>query len=245
MGEGMETRSILGIPVSAFASYDHALDVIGGRVKTGRKTFCVAINPEKVYRAQRDAELRRTLLDAHVRICDGVGVSFASVLLHGKPLARCTGIELFFRLIGRARDEGWGVFLLGASARSNAGAAEKLRSLYPGLRIAGRQDGFFKDAGEAVDRVNQSGADLLFVAMGSPRQEFWIRDQMPRLRTPLCMGVGGSFDVLSGEAKWAPAIFRKTGTEWLFRLLSQPSRARRQLVLPLYTLDVLKAAITR
>jgi len=80
--------------------------------------------------------------------------------------------------------------------------------------------------------------------MGTPRQELWIAEQMPRLRTSFCMGVGGSLDVISGAGKRAPALFRKTGTEWLFRLLAEPSRLRRQMVLPLFTMEILRAMAT-
>ena len=111
------------------------------------------------------------------------------------------------------------------------------------MNIVGAQHGYVDDAAAVVDQINQSGADLLFVAMGSPRQEFWIAENLPRLRPCLCMGIGGSLDVISGAATRAPAVYSKTGTEWLYRLIVQPSRIRRQLVLPLYVLDVFKAIL--
>lgn len=241
----VESVSILGIPVDRFESYEHLTEVIRRRVQARRKTFCVAINPEKVQRAKRDRRLREALESAHIRICDGTGVALASLLLDGRRLVRCTGIELFFRLIGLSAQEGWKVFLLGASAETNALACGKLRRSNPGLNIAGSRDGFFRDSAEVIQQVNGSGADLLFVAMGSPRQELWIAEHMAHLTPCFCMGVGGTLDVVAGTARWAPALFRKTGTEWLFRLLTQPSRARRQLALPLYAVDVLKAVFAR
>ena len=238
--------SILGTRVSVLDSYDHAVQLIRQRISSRSPTFCVAINPEKVYRAMRDPALSRVLDSAHVRICDGIGISLASMLLYRKRLPRCTGIDLFLRLISLSAEEGWKVFLLGASPQSNAIASRELVNTYPALKIVGRQDGYFKDSSAVVDQINRSEADLLFVAMGTPRQELWIAEQMTRLRATFCMGVGGSLDVIGGAGKRAPVLFRKTGTEWLFRLLVQPSRLRRQMVLPLFTMEILRAmAATR
>jgi len=239
-----EPYAVLGVQLNGFKSYDHATETIRQRIRARLPTFCVAINPEKVYRAARDAKLKGVLDRADVRICDGIGVALASLLLERRRLPRCTGIELFMRLIQASAQEGWRIFLLGASPESNAAACRKLLDDHPGLKIVGTQHGFFAEPAEVVDRINQSGADLLFVAMGSPRQEFWIAENLPLLKPCLCMGIGGSLDVLSGAVTRAPAVFSKTGTEWLYRLITQPSRIRRQLVLPLYMLDVLKAMLT-
>jgi len=232
--------SILGIDVSTFESYDAALDLLRQRLLARMQTFCVAINPEKVYRAKHDPELKRMLDLAQVRLCDGIGVSLASVLLYRKPIARCTGVDLFLRLIQMSAEEGFRVFILGASSQANEAGCHALRVMHPGLRLVGQQDGFFEDDELVVRKINESGADLLFVAMGSPKQEYWICQHMPQLNARLCMGIGGSLDVVSGTVRRAPAPFRKTGTEWLFRLLSQPSRLRRQLALPRFALDVLR-----
>ncbi|MBV5327484.1 MAG: WecB/TagA/CpsF family glycosyltransferase, partial [Chlorobium sp.] len=139
-----------------------------------------------------------------------------------------------------AAQKGWRIFLLGASAESNQGACDKLAAEYPGLKIVGRIDGYFQNSDEVVNRINASGADLVFVAMGSPKQERWIDENRPALDAPFCMGVGGTFDVVSGKAKWAPAFCRKTGTEWLYRLIVEPKRWRRQLVLPKFAFAVLQ-----
>jgi N-acetylglucosaminyldiphosphoundecaprenol N-acetyl-beta-D-mannosaminyltransferase len=238
-----DSVSILGTRVNIFSSYDHAIQLIRQRISSRRPTFCVAINPEKVYRATRDPGLSRVLDLAHVRICDGIGISLASTLLYRRRLPRCTGIDLFLRLIRLSAEERWKVFLLGASPQSNAAASRVLVDTYPSLKIVGRQDGFFKNSSAVVDQINQSGADLLFVAMGTPRQELWISEHMPHLRPSFCMGVGGSLDVVGGAGKRAPALFRKTGTEWFFRLLVQPSRLQRQVVLPLFMVEILRALI--
>jgi N-acetylglucosaminyldiphosphoundecaprenol N-acetyl-beta-D-mannosaminyltransferase len=238
-----DSLSILGVGVSVFDSYADAVQLIHRRMSLRRRTFCVAVNPEKVYRANKDSRLRKVLESAHVQICDGVGVSLASRLLYGKRVPRCTGIDLFMRLVQLSADEGWKIFLLGASPETNEAACRTLADTFPGLKIAGRQDGYFDDSDAVVERINASGANLLFIGLGSPRQEFWISENMPRLRPSFFMGVGGSLDVVCGSARRAPTVFRKLGGEWLFRLLSQPRRAGRQMALPLFAFEVLKAAL--
>lgn len=239
----LEPLSILGVGVLPFGLYDEAVAYVERTITSGQKSFGVAINPEKLYQAAQDDELMAALAQADMCICDGVGVALAARLLHGRWLKRCTGCDLFFRLIARAAEKGWRVFLLGASPESNEGACDVLIRRYPGLRIAGRRDGYFTESGEVVRQVNASGADLLFVAMGSPRQELWIAEHRQELDAPFCMGVGGTFDVVSGKARRAPAVFRRTGTEFLFRLLSNPARWRRQAVLPLFLLKVLQEGL--
>ena len=152
-------------------------------------------------------------------------------------------MQLFYQLMARAEQAGLKVFLLGASPESNDGAYEKLKNMHPNLQIVGRQDGYFKDDQQVVKQINDSGADMLFVAMGTPSQEKWIAKYRAAINAPYCMGVGGTLDVVSGRVKWAPKVFRMTGTEFLYRLISEPKRWKRQLVLPKFALMVLKARI--
>ena len=113
-------------------------------------------------------------------------------------------------------------FLLGASAESNAAARSKLKTMYPDLSLAGWQDGYFKDSSTVINKINSSGAKILFVAMGSPKQEYWIWQNWNSITVNFCMGVGGSFDIAAGNLNRAPKIFRATGTEFLFRLAKEP-----------------------
>lgn len=236
-----DSLSILGVDVTVFGSYDQALTLIGQRILAGKQTLCVAINPEKVYAAARNPRLGNILRAADLRICDGVGISLASMLLHRRRIPRCTGIDLFLNLIHFCEREGFKIFILGASPQANQAGCDALLAAHPKLKIVGRHHGFFDDVETVINSINASGADLLFVAMGSPRQEFWLSEHMSRLQTRFCMGIGGSLDVVSGSVKRAPALFRGSGTEWLFRLLSQPSRIRRQAVLPAFAVEVLRS----
>ncbi len=238
-----DSLEIFGVPVSAFNSYEHAEDCILQRVRQGRRTFCVAINPEKIYRAQKDKELKELIDAADFHICDGIGTTIAVRFLHGEKIARITGVQLFLNLIARAEKEGLNIFLLGATPESNEGACRKLKAMHPNLEIVGRQNGYFKDDIELIRRINDSRADMLFVGMGSPQQEKWIIQHRDVINASYCMGVGGTFDVLSGKVKWAPSIFRKTGTEFIYRLIREPKRWRRQLALPQFAWSVLTARV--
>lgn len=235
-----EPLSLMSLQVTAFDGYQHACDCVAGLIASGQKAYSVAINPEKIYKAEHDQELAELINGAQMCICDGIGASVAARVLHGRSLPRVTGVALFFELVREAAAKGWKIYLLGASPESSQGAYKTLLEKYPGLSLVGRHDGYFSDSGSIVEEVNNSGADILFVAMGSPKQEQWISDNRARLNATFCMGVGGTFDVVSGRVKWAPAVCRKTGTEWLYRLLSEPKRWRRQLALPKFLVLLLQ-----
>lgn len=223
---------LMGVKVTPFESYRHALMSIREIIESQTKGFSAAINPEKIYRAHHDDQVKSLLNLADVCICDGIGAAFAARILHGRKICRITGIALFFALIKEAADRGWRVFLLGAEPEVNRIATQQLKGDFPSLQIVGGQDGYFKDTEKVVQAINDSGAQLLFVAMGSPRQEQWITDNRKDIDAPFCMGIGGTFDVVAGKVEWAPAFFQKTGTEWLYRLVREPKRWRRQLALP-------------
>lgn len=234
-----EKLTILGAPLTPIASYAAAVERVAAAIASDRRMFCVAINPEKIYWAQRKPALMAALHQAQMAICDGVGAAWAARLLHGVSVPRCTGVDLFKHLLAAAAQRGWGVYLLGASEESSAGAAAALRAQWPALRIVGRQNGYFDDSTAVVEAINASGAQLLFVAMGSPRQELWITEHRERLAVPLCMGVGGTLDVFSGTARRAPEFWRRVGLEFFYRLVTEPHRAKRQRVLPAFAARVL------
>ncbi len=232
--------TVMGIPVVPFETYDHALGCIEATIESHRKSLCLAVNPIKMYRAWHEPELLTLLRQTDINICDGIGVSFASRVLDGRGIKRITGCDLFFRLLSLAAHKQWGVYLLGASTQSNAAARQGLQQMLPGLRIVGWHDGYFDDSSEIIENINASGADLLFVAMGSPKQEYWIWRHRQLINASFCMGVGGSFDVAAGSVKRAPRIFRATGTEFLFRFAMEPyKRLAHQGILLRFLLRVL------
>ncbi|MFC1793342.1 WecB/TagA/CpsF family glycosyltransferase [Planctomycetota bacterium] len=231
---------IMGIPVVPFKSYDQAIECVGKIIESDSKSLWIAINPIKIYHAWHKPELMELMRQADVGICDGVGVSIASRILHGKSIVRCTGCDLFIRLISEASRKGWSVYMLGASAKSNSAARANLQKRYPNLRIVGWHDGYFKDSNMIIEEINSCGTNLLFIAMGSPKQENWIQNNWQAINTNICMGVGGSFDIASGGIRRAPKIFRMTGTEFLYRLACEPcKRWKIQKVLIPYLLQII------
>lgn len=237
--------SITGVPVVPFETYDNALEYIEAIIESKRKASCVAINPIKIYNAWRTPELLSLLRQTDVNICDGVGVSIASKILYGRGIKRITGCDLFFKLLYLSSQKNWGVYLLGASAESNFTARSELQKMYPNLKIVGWQDGYFEDSTNVIEQINASGADLLFVAMGSPKQEYWIWRHRQAINARFCMGVGGSFDIASGIIKRAPKVFRMTGTEFLFRFVMEPrKRLANQKVLLYFLLKVIGRKLT-
>ena len=219
-----ESINVMGAPVTPFNSYGQAIDCIEEVINKELKAFCVAINPLKIYQAWKKTDLLNILQEADVCICDGIGVSIASKILNGQSIKRCTGCDLFFELVSIASRKGWGIFMLGAAAEVNEAARTNLQNQYPGLKIAGWNDGFFDDSAAMIEKINSSQAKILFVAMGSPKQEYWIWQHLKSMNINFCMGVGGSFDVAAGNLNRAPKVFRKTGTEFLFRLAKEPQK---------------------
>jgi N-acetylglucosaminyldiphosphoundecaprenol N-acetyl-beta-D-mannosaminyltransferase len=141
-----------------------------------------------------------------------------------------------------AAREGHKVFFFGASERVNKAAARILQKRYPELAIVGRSNGYLRD-GEMPDligHINDSQAEILFLALGSPRQEKWFATYKRSLEyVKVCQGVGGTLDVIAGEMKRAPEIWQKYSLEWLYRLISDPKRINRQKVLPIFAVMVL------
>ncbi len=219
-----EPLSVTGVPVVPFENYDQALECAEQMIQSERQSFWVAVNPIKIYHAWHTPELLSLLRQTDACFCDGVGVSIASRILNGRGIKRVTGCDLFFKLLALASRRQWGVYLLGASPKSNAAARAGIQRMYPDIKIVGWQDGYFEDADAVVDDINRSGAKLLFVAMGSPKQEYWIARHRQAIHAHFCMGVGGSFDVAAGSVKRAPRIFRMTGTEFLFRFIMEPRK---------------------
>ncbi|MBO8138745.1 MAG: WecB/TagA/CpsF family glycosyltransferase [Desulfotomaculum sp.] len=155
---------------------------------------------------------------------------------------RVTGIDLMLRLCERGARENWRVFLLGAAPGVAEEAAEKLKNKYPGLVIAGTHDGYFKreENDRIVKMIRSAEPHILFVALGMPKQEQWIAEYQHKTGVPVAIGVGGSFDVISGRKKRAPGWTQRLKVEWLYRLIKESWRIKRQLVLPKFALLVLR-----
>lgn len=213
----------------------HALDYLyqGGQLRQGT---LVAINAEKVLTMESDPVIHDLIAGAEFKYADGISV--VRSVRKKYPLAqvsRVAGADLWEALMARAGREGTPVFLVGGKADVLAETVARLRSQWQ-VNIVGTQDGYFsaQDRDALFTRIRDSGAKIVTVAMGSPRQEILMRDCRNVYPEALYMGVGGTYDVFTGHVKRAPELWQRLGLEWLYRLVLQPSRIRRQLRLLRY-----------
>ena len=228
---------VLGCGVDPVDTED-AVARVESFVADGRSAHVVTFGAEMAVRAARDASYRSVVNGADLVVADTVGVVWA-IRRRGVVLrARVAGIELVERLCEALRAP---VFFLGGAEGVATDAAAALKGRHPALVVAGVHHGYFPDTESAsiADIVRSSGARLVLVALGVPRQEFWIRDNLRALGQVTCIGVGGAFDVWAGRARRAPEAWRRAGFEWLYRLISEPRRLGRQLALPEFALRVL------
>lgn len=195
--------------------------------------YAVTPNPEFLLAARKDPSFRQALLDADLVLADGVGVVYSAKLL-GRPLkGRVPGIEFAQALMGWMARHGKRLFLLGAKPGVAELAAANLRDRYPGLLLCGTHDGYFKEDEPVVQAIRESGADVVFVCLGAPKQEFWMIQHGPDTGAHLMVGLGGSLDVFAGVVERAPEGFQRLGLEWLHRLIKEPKRFGRMARLPL------------
>ncbi|MUV37295.1 N-acetylglucosaminyldiphosphoundecaprenol N-acetyl-beta-D-mannosaminyltransferase [Lentibacillus sp. JNUCC-1] len=219
---------IMGIEFLNITRMDLLEDVLMPRLDQRVKTFLVTANPEMVMQARADAEYKAVVQGADYVIPDGSGILAAGKILGTPMQERIPGYELMMDLLQIAEDKGLSCYFLGAKPEVNEQAVQAAQAEFPGLKVAGRHHGYFAEEEASVAQdVIASQADLIFVALGMPRQEKWISAHMKDADHGLFMGVGGSFDVLAGALKRAPQAWINLNLEWLYRLLKQPSRIKR------------------
>ena len=215
------------------------------RLDAGERTFVITANPEFVMLTRQDKDVAQIARDADLVVADGSGISAASRLL-GDPLPRVAGRLLVDALVPHLAQRRSPVFFLGAAPGVGERAAAEVRRRAPGFVVAGVHSGSAESEDDpvSVERIRQSGAQVLLVAYGMPKQERWIARNLtalPSVRTAI--GVGGVFDQLAGVQKVPPPVLHAVGLEWLWRLAREPRRWRRQRVLPLFALLVLRRRV--
>ena len=237
---------VLGCPVDA-VDMRGALDYVADAVKTRTQAgFVLAVNPEKVYALRNDKFLKSFFEQASLLLPDGIGMVKGLKILRKVKLQRCPGADLMQNICAEAPERNYKIFIYGSSEEVNAKSCEILRERHPGIQIVGRANGFVKaeDMNSLVQQINESAADILFVAMGSPRQEKWMAEFGGKLTTvKICQGIGGTLDTITGAVKRAPAFWQKINLEWFYRLLCQPSRFKRQLRCIKFGFEVYKVKI--
>lgn len=232
-------ENFLGVDVCNY-DYEQLSSLLMQDIDQKKKSFIVAINPEKIMKAQEDEELRKLLNRADYQIPDGIGVILASKLKGGQVKSRVTGIDMMLKLCQTAAAQGKRIFLYGGKPGVADVAKVELEKQIPGIQIVGTLHGYEKDEKVIVDTINQHQPEIMFVALGSPAQEYWIVNHMNQVTPYVFQGVGGSYDVISGNLKRAPEVFQSLGLEWFYRLVKEPWRWKRQLILPKFLLRTMK-----
>jgi N-acetylglucosaminyldiphosphoundecaprenol N-acetyl-beta-D-mannosaminyltransferase len=207
-------------------NFTEVMEIIGDFLEDERLHQIATVNPEFVMAAQHDEEFLRILNGCDLNIADGIGLQIGAQILGTEIGERITGVDLSWALAGQAAERGHSVFLLGSGEGVAAIAASRMKEKYPGLKIAGTYAGTPDEPG-LVERINDSGAMVLLVAFGAPKQEKFIFHNRERLVPKVAMGIGGTLDYIAGVIPRAPGWMRKAGMEWLYRLVKQPSRINR------------------
>jgi N-acetylglucosaminyldiphosphoundecaprenol N-acetyl-beta-D-mannosaminyltransferase len=239
--------SILGCRVDA-VSRGEAVDVVAELAQGTTPSLVVTLGVEMTMYAQHDARFRRLVDGCALSLCDTIGLLLASRARGGPLRERVTGIDLIEPLAERsARHGDLRFFFFGGAPGVAERAAIALRQRHPGAAIAGTRDGYFApgQSPTIVASIVASKANVLLVGLGSPKQEYWLEENLAATGCGVGIGVGGSFDVLAGTVSRAPRLWRRAGLEWLYRLIREPSRWRRQLALPRFAVAAAREALTQ
>ena len=237
----IEPIKILGVPVHPM-TMKQAVDSLEQRMLAGEQTFVVTANAEIIMMCQEDAAYNSIISQkAELVLPDGAGAVWAGRHLGYKVPERVAGFDLYNQLLALSAKKGYKAYFFGGSPGIAEAAKAKSEEMYPGVKIVGCHNGYFTDADvpAIIEAINQSGAEMLFVALGAPKQEKWILAHREELKPRILMGIGGSFDVLAGKMERAPKWMQDASFEWAFRLYKQPSRFMRMLALPKFALKVI------
>lgn len=222
--------NILGIRVDLLTQ-DEVLNDLRGFVNSKKPHQICTVNTEFVMAARKNPEFAKAINESDISLADGAGIVLAAKLLNQPKPPRITGVDFTYALAEESAKQGYKMFLLGGRDGVGGKAAEKLQAKNPGLHIAGVYEGSPDDS-NVIPTILNANPQILLVAWGAPKQDIWIYKHKNELNVPVMMGVGGTFDFITGKQKRAPKWMRSCGLEWLWRLLREPSRWKRQLALP-------------
>lgn len=236
-----EPVKILGVPVHPL-TMGEAVSFLDTRLKERRQTFVVTANAEIIMMCQNDRKYNQIVgQQAELVLPDGAGAVWAGRYLGNNVPERVAGFDLYCRLLELSAKKGYKAYFFGGAPGVAEAAMAKAQEMYPGLEVAGCRNGYFKPEDEPgiIKAINDSGADMLFAALGAPKQEKWLSKYRSQLKPVILMGIGGSFDVLAGKMERAPKWMQEASLEWAFRLYKQPSRLMRMMALPKFVIKVI------
>ena len=200
--------------------------------------YIVTPNPEIVWECRKDPGLKEIIGEAALVLPDGIGIVYGAKILKRPLKGKLAGYDFAENLMARMAAKGKSVFLFGSKPGVADMAAQNLKTKYPGLVIAGTANGYFEEDGPIIDAINASNPDFLIVGLGAPKQERWMASRRGQLRVGLMAGLGGALDGYAGTFQRAPLGWQKANLEWLYRLIKEPKRIKRQIRLPLFLLAV-------
>ncbi len=235
------TVRILGVDIDNI-NIEEAGEITKNLIEESNKSckIVVAPNTEFIMIAQKDEEFYKILKSAELATPDSVGVMLGGKFQNKPFKQRIPGQEYFRKVLEVGEKENWTFYLLGGRGEVPKLATENLKKIYPNIKIVGYHEGFFEEDGEekVIQEINNLKPNVLFVAMGAPIQEKWISKHKNELKVDIAAGQGGTFDYEAGKIKRAPKIVQKLCIEWLWRLMLEPSRIFRMIVLPIYLLKI-------
>ncbi len=230
----MQQINILGISI-ANIKLAQALQLAEKAITANNNLHIVTVNPEFISISRQNAKFLKVLQKADMAVADGVGLQFAAFLKGEKFVERIPGRILSEKLCEKAAKEGWKVFLLGAKEGVASKASKELKVKYPSIKIeTSSLNPTQEDTKKAIEKINNFKPQILLVAYGAPKQDLWIAENKGKLKVNIMVGVGGTFNYWAGISKIPPAIISKIGFEWLYRLMLEPRRFKRQLILPTF-----------
>lgn len=232
--------NILGINVD-MVTVNEAAEEIFGFLATDSMHSVYTPNSEIIMLAYEDSAFAEILNRSDILTADGIGVVYASKILNKPIKERASGYDIARCLLEKLNESDYKLFLFGGKPGVAEEARANLEKEYPKLRIAGTRNGYFtaEEEPEIIEEINASGADIVFVCLGAPKQEQFIDRNRDKLKTKAALGIGGSLDVFAGRVERAPEFWQKTGLEWLYRLMKEPKRIGRMMALPRFGFTVL------
>lgn len=244
----MDKINILGVNIDKLTLND-AEERVKSFLNSNTINTIYTPNTEIIMEARKDDKFKELLNKGDLIIPDGIGLVYASKIKKKPLLERVTGVDLSMRILDIANEKGNSLFLVGGKPGVANKAAENIEREYPNINVVGHHHGYFKgihtgykshvEEIEVIDKINKSKPDIVFVGFGAPKQEKWIEEYKDKLNCKVIIGNGGTVDILAGTVKKTPDIYQRLGLEWLYRLLKNPKRIKRQMVLPLFALIVL------
>lgn len=232
---------ILGVPVHPL-TMNESVAVLEEKLQKKEQAFVVTANAEIIMMCQQDKEYNNIVSkQADLVLPDGAGAVWAGRYLGNEVPERVAGFDLYNQLLKLSADKGYKAYFFGGAPGVAEAAKNKAEELYPGVQIVGCRNGYFNETEEEaiIKEINDATPDMLFVALGAPKQEKWLVKYRNQLKPRVLMGIGGSFDVLAGKMERAPKWMQEASLEWAFRLYKQPSRFMRMLALPKFVLKVI------